>query len=229
LQYTCWRPRPSCDGHSNRLLLAQFARECHDTSADLRQVPEVRAHPTSALHSHDVDYQFPTIRYLGNVDILGPFPKATGQRKHLFVAMVYFTKWIEAEAIASITTAELRRFIWRSIITAFGVPHAIIFDNGRQFDTNRLIDYLNNLGYQAQFTTIADPQTNSQAEAANKSILHGLQKKLDDANRKWETNCTASYGPSTPPKKPLLVTLPRLSYPWKSPSTVIGQQLFRKS
>ena len=32
---------------------------------------------------------------------------------------------------------------------------------------------------------MAHPQTNSQAEAANKSILHGLQKKLGDAKGKW--------------------------------------------
>jgi len=55
------------------------------------------------------------------MDILGPFPKATGQRKHLFVARDYFTKWIEAEAVAFITTAEVRKFIWRNIITRFGI------------------------------------------------------------------------------------------------------------
>ena len=62
------------------------------------------------------------------VDILGPFSRATRQRKYLFVAVYYFTKWIKAEAVASITTAEGRRFIWRNIITCFGILHAIIFD-----------------------------------------------------------------------------------------------------
>jgi len=32
---------------------------------------------------------------------------------------------------------------------------------------------------------VAHPQTNGQAEATNKSILHGLQKKLDNAKGKW--------------------------------------------
>jgi len=44
------------------------------------------------------------------MDILGPFPKATGQRKYLFVAVDYLTKWMEAEAVASITAIEVRRF-----------------------------------------------------------------------------------------------------------------------
>jgi len=73
------------------------------------------------------------------------FSYATGQRKYLFIAVDYFTKWIEAKAVASITIAEVRKFIWRNIITRFGIPRAIIFDNGRQFDTNKLTDYLNNL------------------------------------------------------------------------------------
>jgi len=119
------------------------------------------------------------------MDILGPFPKATGQRKYLFVAVDYFTKWVEAEAVASITTAEVRKFIWRNIITRFGIPRSIIFDNGRQFDTSKLTDYLQDLGCQARFTAVAHPQTNGQAEAANKSILHGLQKKLDHAKGRW--------------------------------------------
>lgn len=45
------------------------------------------------------------------MDILEPFPMATGQQKYLFVAVDYFTKCIEAEAIASITAAEVQIFI----------------------------------------------------------------------------------------------------------------------
>ncbi|XP_019418532.1 PREDICTED: uncharacterized protein LOC109329311 [Lupinus angustifolius] len=59
------------------------------------------------------------------MDILGPFPQATGQLKFLIVAIDYFTKWIEAEALASITSANIQKFTWRSIITRFGIPSAI--------------------------------------------------------------------------------------------------------
>ncbi|XP_056698534.1 uncharacterized protein [Spinacia oleracea] len=37
------------------------------------------------------------------MDILGPFPVASGQRKFLIVAVDYFTKWIEAEPLAKIS------------------------------------------------------------------------------------------------------------------------------
>lgn len=108
------------------------------------------------------------------MDILRPFPKAIRQCKYLLVAVDYFTKWLEAEAITSITTTEVRRFIWMNIIACFGIPCAIIFDNGRQFNTAKFTGYLSTLGCQARLIAVAHPQTNSQAEAANKSVLHGL-------------------------------------------------------
>ena len=62
----------------------------------------------------------------------------------------------------------------------------MIFDNVWQFDTAKVTNYLSTLGCQAQFTAVAYSQTNDHAEAANKIIiLHGLQKKLDEANSKW--------------------------------------------
>ena len=61
----------------------------------------------------------------------------------------------------------------------------MIFDNGQQFDTSKIMDYPGSLGCQARFIAVAQPQTNSQAEVANKTVLHGVQKKLDDAKGKW--------------------------------------------
>ncbi|KAL0361929.1 UNVERIFIED_CONTAM: hypothetical protein Sradi_3877400 [Sesamum radiatum] len=40
------------------------------------------------------------------MDIVGPFPVASDQRKFLLVAIDYFTKWVEAEPLARITKGE---------------------------------------------------------------------------------------------------------------------------
>ena len=45
------------------------------------------------------------------MDILGPFSKATGQCKFLLVAVDYFTKWVEVEAVALIIKKDVRKFI----------------------------------------------------------------------------------------------------------------------
>jgi hypothetical protein len=54
------------------------------------------------------------------VDIVGPMPPGKGGRKFLLVAVDYFTKWAEAEALATITTANVVKFLWNSVICRFG-------------------------------------------------------------------------------------------------------------
>ncbi|XP_022856134.1 uncharacterized protein LOC111377293 [Olea europaea var. sylvestris] len=45
------------------------------------------------------------------MDILGPLPLSKGQRKFLLVAIDCFTKWVEAEPLATITTTKIQGFI----------------------------------------------------------------------------------------------------------------------
>jgi len=88
------------------------------------------------------------------------------------VAVDYFTKWVGAEAMASIIENEVQKFIWKNIITRFVVPKAMIFDNGRQFDTDKLRDYCASYGIQTRYTAVARPQTNGQVELTTKQILN---------------------------------------------------------
>ena len=60
-----------------------------------------------------------------------------------------------------------------------------VFDNGRQFNTEKLRDYCASYGMQAWFTAVARPQTNGRVESANKQILNGLKKRLDAAKGLW--------------------------------------------
>ena len=63
------------------------------------------------------------------LDIVGPFRKAVRNRKYLLVDTNYFTKWVEAEPLANIRDVDTKRFIWKNIVTRFGVPHVPISDN----------------------------------------------------------------------------------------------------
>nr|KYP57671.1 Pol polyprotein [Cajanus cajan] len=80
------------------------------------------------------------------MNILGPFPLAKRQCKFLLVAIDYFTKWIEAEPLATITANMVQKFMWRNIITRFDIPHAIITDNGLQFIDQKLNKFMEDLG-----------------------------------------------------------------------------------
>ena len=63
------------------------------------------------------------------MDIVGPFPQAAGNKRYLLVDTDYFTKWVEAEPLANIRDADAKKFIWKNIVTRFGVPRTLISDN----------------------------------------------------------------------------------------------------
>ncbi|KAL6345085.1 hypothetical protein AAG906_013568 [Vitis piasezkii] len=55
-------------------------------------------------------------------DIVGPLPIAAAQKKFLLVATNYFSKWVEAEAYASIKDKKVSKFIWENIVCRFKDP-----------------------------------------------------------------------------------------------------------
>ncbi|GJX40107.1 reverse transcriptase domain-containing protein [Tanacetum coccineum] len=69
--------------------------------------------------------------YKWGIDIAGPFPEGHGKVKFLIVAIDYFTKWIEAKPIATITGNQVKQFVWDNIVCRFELPGEIISDNGK--------------------------------------------------------------------------------------------------
>lgn len=112
--------------------------------------------------------------------ILGPFPRTLGQLKYLILAINYFTKWVEAEALVEITTTNILEFLKRSILARFGVPQDIVTDNGTQFIDMKL-KTLEELKVKQHFELVKHPQTNVQVEAANQVLLKGLKRRLEAA------------------------------------------------
>ena len=103
----------------------------------------------------------------------------------MLVGTDYFTKWVETEPLANIRDADAKKFIWKNIVTWFGVPHSLISDNGLQFDSKFFRRYCCELGITNRYSTPAYPQGNGQAKVVNKVIVNGLKKRLDDAKGRW--------------------------------------------
>ncbi|GJU36197.1 reverse transcriptase domain-containing protein [Tanacetum coccineum] len=82
--------------------------------------------------------------YKWGIDIAGPFPEGPGKVKFLIVAMYYFTKWIEAKPVATITGNQIKKFVWDNIVCRFGLPREIISDNGKQFRDDPFKDWNKN-------------------------------------------------------------------------------------
>ena len=119
------------------------------------------------------------------MDIVGPFPKAAGNKRYLLVGTDYFTKWVETEPLANIRNVDAKRFVWKTIVTRFGIPRTLISDNGFQFDSKAFRRYCCDLDISYIYSTLTYPQGNGQTEAVNKVIVSGLKKRLDNTKEKW--------------------------------------------
>ena len=80
---------------------------------------------------------------------------------------------------------DVKKFIWKNIVTRFGIPYTLISDNGLQFDSKSFRRYCCELGITNRYSIPAYPQGNGQAEVINKVIVSGLKKMLDDAKGRW--------------------------------------------
>ena len=76
------------------------------------------------------------------------------------VGVDYFTKWVEAEPLATITKKKVRKFVWWTIICRFGIPKALVSDNGKQFDNPKFRDFCVELGIKNYYSSPAHPQSN---------------------------------------------------------------------
>nr|GEW56952.1 reverse transcriptase domain-containing protein [Tanacetum cinerariifolium] len=92
-------------------------RKCNDCQIHL----PVTRNPQQPLTPITAPWPF----YKWGIDIAGPFPKGPGKVKFLIVAIDYFTKWIEAKAVATITGSQVKKFVWDNIVCRFIIPAEI--------------------------------------------------------------------------------------------------------
>ncbi|XP_057444007.1 uncharacterized protein LOC130736179 [Lotus japonicus] len=117
---------------------AEFVKKCEKSQmfADLPKAPPEQLATISS----------PWPFTMWGVDLVGPFPTARSQMKFILVAVDYFTKWVEAEPLASITAGKIVKFYWKKIMCRFGVPRAIVSDNGTQFASNQAREFCEEMG-----------------------------------------------------------------------------------
>jgi ribonuclease HI len=120
------------------------------------------------------------------LNLLGPLPPAQGNLKYVVVAVEYFSKWIEAKPLATITSVTVQKFFWQNIVCRFGVPKAITVDNGTQFDAETFKDFSDQISTKIHFASVRHPESNRMVERANGIIMMGIMKLIFNQPRgKW--------------------------------------------
>ncbi|GKA86335.1 reverse transcriptase domain-containing protein [Tanacetum coccineum] len=95
--------------------------------------------------------------YKRGIDIAEPFPEGLSKVKFLIVAIDYFTKWIEAKPVATITGNQVKKFVWDNIVCRFRLPGEIISDNGKQFRDNPFKEWCEKLCIRQCFASVKHP------------------------------------------------------------------------
>ncbi|VFR03159.1 unnamed protein product [Cuscuta campestris] len=112
------------------------------------------------------------------IDLVGILPRGAGNKMYLVVAIDYFTKWVEATPVPTITEEQMRKFVSKQIVCRFGMPQQIITDNGTQFEAKGFNEFLQSWGIKLSYVAVGYPQTNGQVENTNRTIVDGLKKRI---------------------------------------------------
>nr|GEU85126.1 reverse transcriptase domain-containing protein [Tanacetum cinerariifolium] len=168
-----------------RPLQAEYVmREIHEGSCSMHTGP--RSVVAKAIR---LGYFWPTmhkdardmIRRCSNC----PFLEGPGKVKFLIFAIDYFTKWIEAKAVATITGRQVKKFVWDNIVCRFSISGEIISNNGKQFADNPFKDWCDKLKITQRFALVKHPQSNGLIERANRSLGEGIKARLGEGNKNW--------------------------------------------
>ena len=92
---------------------------------------------------------------------------------------------MEAKPLVQITESKMKDFIQKSIICRFGLPHTIITDNGLQFDNQNFTKFCVKFYIAHKLTSVGHPQSNDEVEVTNRTILHDLKTRLNEAKDLW--------------------------------------------
>jgi hypothetical protein len=210
-----------CGAHiRSRPLLGKVFRQCFywpkaaSNAADLVQKCEncqkcARDQKQPSFLTQLIQPTWPLQRW--GLDLLGPLPPAQGNLKYVVVAVEYFSKWIEAKPLATITSATVQKFFWQNIVCRFGVLMAITVDNGIQFDAETFKVFCDRIGTRIHFASVRHPESNGLVERANGIIMTGIMKLIFNQPRGkwpdelikvvWSYNTTVSRSTSFTPFK----------------------------
>ena len=114
------------------------------------------------------------------LDLIGSLPTGKGGVKYAII-VDYFTKWTEAEPLASITTKKSLDFVIKNIVCSYGLPRKIVSDNGTQFENNEFTGFCKINGIIKSLSSVARPQGNGQIEVVNKTLKTYMKKGLEEA------------------------------------------------
>jgi hypothetical protein len=123
------------------------------------------------------------------IDFMGPFPQSFGNL-YILLAVDYVSKWVEAIACKVNDHKVVLKFLREHIFSRFGMPKAVISDNGKHFCNRPFEVLVKKYGVVHRLSTSYHPQTCGQVELANREIKQILEKTISPNRKDWSLRLT---------------------------------------
>jgi hypothetical protein len=99
--------------------------------------------------------------------------------------MNYFTKWVEAVPMKSVTSRDVISFFKEHVIHRFRIHQTITTDGGSVFISDEFKKFPTDMGIKLIRSSPYYAQANGQAEASNPSLIKLIKRKIDEYPRSW--------------------------------------------
>ncbi|XP_048228283.1 uncharacterized protein LOC112534948 [Ricinus communis] len=118
------------------------------------------------------------------IDFMGPLPFSCGF-SYILLAVDYVSKWVEAKATRTDDSQTVAVFIKANIFNRFGIPKAIVSDQGTHFYNRSVVALMKKYGVNHRTATAYHPQSNGQAEVSNREVKSILEKTVNPGRKDW--------------------------------------------
>lgn len=105
--------------------------------------------------------------------------KITQGNKYVLLVVDSFTKWVEAFPMRTQEATEVARCLIENIFTRFGCPNSLVSDRGKSIMNNLVSSLCDIFDIRHFLTSSYHPQTNSQVERTNSTLIRCLRAYAD--------------------------------------------------
>lgn len=120
------------------------------------------------------------------VDAVGPLIETERGNKYILVFADYFTRWVEAFAVAALDTITFVNVMIDGVISRHGVPDQLLSDRGSNFTSDLARSLYETLGIKKLFGAAYHPQTQGLVERFNGTLMAMLKMYVNETQQDWD-------------------------------------------
>lgn len=119
------------------------------------------------------------------IDFVGPIYSTSRGYHYILVCIDYVTKWAEVKALLVAREEKVADFLYKHILQRFGAPREIVSDQGPQFMSAMMRDFMHIYKMTHRKYSPYHPQANGQVEVTNRELENIIRKNISLRKLDW--------------------------------------------